>query len=284
MRPLLTIFAFLFAVSTLFAQQKVHYTAEDQAVFDKYVAYIKPYEAKPMETVLEKTAGFFLGTPYVAHTLEVTPSEELVVNLRELDCTTFVENVIALSLAAKSGDLSFCRFTDELRNIRYRNGEINGYQSRLHYASDWVFENEKRGLVKNISRSLGGIKETRKIDFMSAHPEAYRQLKSDTEMREKIVAMENSLNSRDGFYYLPKNKIAAQAKNIPHMAMIAFVTSIKGLDATHVAFAYRKKNGELSFIHASSLAGKVVIDKKSLSNYCASQKNNTGVMVMEIED
>lgn len=41
----------------------------------------------------------FLKTPYVAHTLEVNEEEKLVVNFDEVDCTTFVEYVLALSLS-----------------------------------------------------------------------------------------------------------------------------------------------------------------------------------------
>lgn len=36
---------------------------------------------------------------YVAHTLEVNDEEKLVVNFDEVDCTTFVEYVLALSLS-----------------------------------------------------------------------------------------------------------------------------------------------------------------------------------------
>ena len=42
----------------------------------------------------------FLGLPYVAHTLEINDDERLVVNTRQLDCTTLVENVTALTLCA----------------------------------------------------------------------------------------------------------------------------------------------------------------------------------------
>ena len=271
------------ASSALYAQQKIDYTAEDKVIFDNYVTSISPYREKSIGKVLEKTAEFFLNTPYVAHTLERTSTELLIVNLRELDCTTFVENVIALSRTAKSDDFSFCRFTDELRNIRYRNGKINDYDSRLHYASDWIFENEKHGVLKNISKELGGMKDARKINFMSTHTDAYIQLKSDADMRVKITTMEEKLNNRQGFYYLPKQKITLTASSIPHMALIAFTTSVKGLDASHMAFAY-KKDGKLTFIHASSVAKKVIINKKALSDYCASQKSCTGIMVVPIEN
>jgi hypothetical protein len=276
----LILLLFMATASVIFAKQNPIYTRDDIVVFDKYVQYIEPYRNKPMEDVLQATAEFFLESPYVANTLEAA-DEILIVNLRELDCTTFVENVIALSLAARGEKLSFDAFVDELRKIRYRNGSIDDYSSRLHYTCDWVFENQQRGIVENISRQLGGTKDVRKIHFMTSHREAYRQLASDEQMLQKMSLREKIINDRGGFYYLTKEQILSQSDNIPNMAMIAFVTSIDGLDVSHVAFAYRQ-NGKLTFIHASSAAKKVIIQPATLSEYCASQKLCKGVMVIQI--
>ena len=283
MKPIVLTFTAFFVAALSFAQDATLYTKEDKAIFDKYASYIEPFRDQPMDVVMEKTAEFFLETPYVAHTLEMTARETFVINLREMDCVTFVENVLALSLTAKSDELSFDKFMDELRKMRYRNGNIDDYASRLHYTSDWIYENEKRGLVKNISQCLGGVKETKRINFMSVHRDAYRQLKTDDAMWWKIKAMEDAINKRGGFYYLPKQEIAKAAPMIPHMSLIAFTTSIEGLDASHVAFAYRLGD-KLTFIHASSLAGKVVIDEETLEDYCASQESCTGIMVVKIND
>lgn len=271
----------ILASATLFAQNDVVCTAKDKELFEKYKTYILPYRQKRLQTTLEKTARFFLGTPYVGHTLERTTKEKLIVNLRELDCVTFVENVLALSAAARSTDFTFASFCNELRKIRYRDGEINGFASRLHYTSDWVFANEQRGAIKNISRDLGGVRESKTIDFMSTHADAYKKLKSDAKARARIQQKEKEINQRGGFYYLPKDKINAKAAQIPHMAMIAFTTGIKGLDTSHVGFAF-KQNDELTFIHASSAQKKVVINRQPLNDYCAAQSKCTGIMIMEI--
>ena len=221
---------------------------------------------------------FRSGTPYVAHTLDRGDKEQLVVNLEELDCVTFVENVLALSLSAKSNNFSFDSFKKHLQDIRYRNGEVSDYASRLHYSSDWIYENEKNGLLENISQQLSGKKETKKINFMSTHRSAYKQLAHDDAMLLKIEETEKAINSRGGFYYLPKGAIHSKAKEIPHMAVIGFVTQIKGLDTTHLGFAYRNGD-ELTFIHASSGKMEVIIDSNTLSNYCFTQKNCVGVIV-----
>ena len=259
--------------------QATCFADKDEAVFNKYVEQIAPYKTEPLETILEKTALFFMGTPYVAHTLDRdVDNEKLVVNLSELDCFTFVENVLALSLAVRNDSLSESYFTKVLTSIRYRNGEIADYASRLHYTSDWMFENQQKGILENISKQLSGSKETKQIDFMTSHRAAYKQLATDNVMLNKIITMERANNERGGFYYLPKQLIAAKANEIPHMAIVGFVTAIDGLDTTHVGFAFRK-NGKLTFIHASSAKMKVVVDNETLSDYCLSQKNCKGIIV-----
>ncbi|HUI32449.1 MAG TPA: N-acetylmuramoyl-L-alanine amidase-like domain-containing protein [Dysgonamonadaceae bacterium] len=276
--------AILILLSENIFSQEITVADKDEALFNKYIEQITPYKTEPLETVLEKTAQFFLETPYVAHTLDKGEKEKLVINLHELDCFTYVENVMALSFAARSNNLSMKNFMDQLVEIRYRNNEITDYASRLHYTSDWLFENERNGLLENISKDLSGVKEAKKIDFMSTHRNAYKQLADDDVMLEKIVEIENKINDRGGFHYLPKDLIAAKANDIPHMAMIGFVTAIDGLDISHVGFAYRKDDGELTFIHASSAEMKVVVDAKSLSDYCFSQKNCKGIVVVKVSD
>ncbi len=276
----MTILLFL-AAGLISAQSKALFTPGDQALFNDYLSYIEPYKELPGDMLLEKTATFFLGEPYVAHTLEVTDEETLVVNLRAFDCTTFVETVIALTNTARQEKPAFGLFLDELQKIRYREGQVQGYASRLHYTSDWVFENERKDLVENISRVLGGVKEEKQIHFMTSHRDAYEQLKSDDQTLKEIISMENEINRRDGFYYLPKAAIAFNTTRIPHMAMIGFTTTIKGLDVTHMGFSFRQ-DGRLTFIHASSAKNKVVIDEQSLSDYCAGQKTCSGIIVVAI--
>jgi hypothetical protein len=269
------------AAGMISAQPRALFTPEDEALFDRYLSFIEPYKEQPVESVLEKTATYFLGKPYAAHTLEVTEDETLVVNLRAFDCTTFVETVIALAHTAKLEKPSFNLFVDELRKIRYRSGMVHGYASRLHYTTDWIFENERQDRLVNISASLGGEKELKKIHFISSHRDAYKQVHSDDNVLNEIISKENEINERDGFYYLPKTAIASNESRIPHMAMIAFTTTIKGLDVTHMGFSFHKK-GRLTFIHASSTENRVVIDGKSLRDYCEGQSRCTGIMVVKI--
>lgn len=284
MKPKLNIVLLFFLLpmfpGNLFSQQTPP-VDDNEATFNRYVEYIARYRIAPLETILEHTAHFFLGTPYVASTLDQTMDEQLVVNLQELDCVTYVENVLALSLAASSNNFTYHNFKEHLKSIRYRNGELSDYASRLHYTSDWIFDNEQSGLLQNISQELSGLKETKELDFMSTHRSAYKQLAHNDAMLHKIEQAEKTINNRNGFYYLPKGGIHNKANKIPHMAVVAIVTTIDGLDTSHVGFAYQKE-GELQFIHASSAKNKVIIDSKTLSNYCFSQKNCKGIIVAKV--
>lgn len=276
------IFGLFMLISFGLVAQQSNSSSTDKAIFDKYILYITPYKTNPTNEILEKTASFFLGTPYVAHTLDVNSNEALTVNLRELDCFTYIETVIALTQTVLSEKSDFEEFCNNLQRIRYRNGVITDYSSRLHYTSDWAFENEKRGLLTNCCEKLGGKRETKPIDFMSAHRSAYAQLKTDDVMLQKIIEVENRINQRGGFYYLPKSEIAKKADEIPLLSVIAFTTSIHGLDVTHVGFVW-KEAGRTSFIHASSREKKVIVDSESLSDYCLSQKSCIGIMVLPLQ-
>lgn len=254
---------------------------EDILVFNQYVDYINSYKHSNIKEILEQTALFFLNTPYVANTLDKNEEEQLVINLREVDCVTFVENVVALSLATKKGNLSFRSFKEQLTCLRYRNCLIEDYSSRLHYTSDWIYENERRGVLKNISQQLGGTKENGAINFMSRHSGSYKQLKHNDVMRNKIAQMEKRINRRENFFFIPKERINDLASIIPHMAIIGFVTSIEGLDTTHIGFAFYRNN-RLTFIHASSIKNRVVIDQQTLSAYTLSQSKCKGIIVATI--
>lgn len=98
-------------------------------------------------------ADKLLGTPYVAHTLE-GDREYLSINVDQLDCTTFVETLAALTKAAKAKSPSWYAYASALESIRYHSGHIDGYASRLHYISAWIIENANRGNFTEITSSL----------------------------------------------------------------------------------------------------------------------------------
>lgn len=273
MKRIVTMIVFLLLTTSLMAQ--VIYTAQDSIVFEKYLKVMKPKKDLPLQELIVETALYFRGTPYVASTLEYTP-EQLVVNLRELDCTTFVESTIALARTVKDKNPSFQKFCGNLQQLRYREASIEDYSSRLHYTSDWIYMNEQRGIVKDISREVGGVDLPVNLFIMSTNAEKYKQLKGNPELIEKIKEQEQIINGRP-HYYIPKASLYKVSKSIRSGDMVCFATTIKGLDVSHVGFAYWK-NGILTFIHASSSAKKVIVNPEPMQSYIDGVTHNQGVL------
>ena len=219
-----------------------------------------------------------MGTPYVSGTLDTSNEEQLVVHLDKVDCTTLVETVLAHTIADKEGKRSFCDFKDALKNIRYRRGELNGYASRLHYFSDWIKDNERKGLIKEYTSNLPNIrKRLLSLDFMTTHVPSYPQLKDNPSMVEVMKELESAWQGVE-IAYLPKEYLNLSSDELPikNGDILAITTNIKGLDVVHVGFACWM-GGKLHLLHASSNAMKVILDELSLYDYSKNKKAHTGV-------
>jgi hypothetical protein len=256
---------------------RIYTSDEDRAIFENYLSEMKSKKSLPMSQLVTETALYFLGVPYVASTLEKEP-EGLVANLHEMDCATFVDNVIALSRTIKGENPSFDNYCRNLQHLRYREGVITDYPSRLHYTSDWVYVNNQRGIVKDINGEIGGVSLTFDLNFMSTHPDSYRQLKGNPALIDEIVKQEKEINARTTYHFIPKDKIDEYAGKMQSGDMVCFTTAVKGLDTSHVGFIYWDGD-RLTFIHASSLEMKVTVDKNTLKEYVQKGKNSTGIML-----
>lgn len=260
----------------------VLFTPADKQIYEKYITEYSNQSDKPINEIIIATAQYFQGRPYVASTLEISEKETLVINLREFDCTTFVENCIALSLVLQSKDYSFENYTRILKSIRYRQGEVNGYTSRLHYVSDWIYENEKQGLLKNISLSVGGENVDKGINFMTKNSHLYKHLKNNDSNIAEMLKIESNITNRRLYEILPTERIQTNQEKIESGNIIVFATAIAGLDYSHIGIAYWQNN-ELHFIHASSKYKKVIIEPRTLSNYCKDSSKCIGVSVLEVK-
>ena len=225
-------------------------------------------------------ARFFLGAPYQAGTLETAGRERLVINLAAFDCTTFVETVLALARCATAEKLLPSEFRKNVKYIRYRQAKIDGYASRLHYFTDWLRDNEKKALLKDISRPLGGKPVRKKINFMTTHRELYAGLKNQAQ-QSKMLLVEKNLSRRD-FNIIGKDKLAGLQAGIREGDIIAFATDQEGLDVAHVGFAVRQGR-HLHILHASSKEGAVVISKETLPAYLKSNKKFTGIIIARFQ-
>lgn len=227
-------------------------------------------------------AGAFQGVPYGVGTLEHSAVEQLVVRTDSLDCTTFVETVTALFLASKINSSDYSDFCNSLRYVRYRDGVIDGYSSRLHYFSDWVSDNVRKGILYEVTDDMDHRTRKLSLDYMTSHKEAYKQLRDNPENISRMRDIE-SLWSEYEMTYIPKEHLDKGKTElcIDNGDIIALTTDIEGLDVVHLGFAYWIDD-ELHLLHASSLKNRVVLDEESLYHYLMKRKRHTGIRVIRI--
>lgn len=227
----------------------------------------------------------FLGVPYVAHTLEINDDEQLVVNTRQLDCTTLVETVTALTLCAYRNLYSWHDYLNALVSMRYRNGIIEDYTSRIHYFTEWITSNTKTGIVTEIQEPdppFSAVQQV-SVNFMSTHPDSYKALRQHPEYIGRICQMEQQV-SNQRFRYIPKSATrdyAVLRKAVADGDIIAITCRKKGLDIAHLGFAVWK-NGRLHLLNASQLHGKVVEEPKTLYGYLQEHPTHTGIRIIRI--
>lgn len=225
-----------------------------------------------------------IGVPYVAKTLEGNKKERLVVNLRQLDCTTFVETTLALTLCAKNRLTRFSDYTTFLRLIRYRNGEV-AYQNRLHYFTEWIADNGRMGYVKEVSGPNPPFTAIQKVrlGFMTSHAGLYPMMSSDSAMIAKIRRMEQELSGRK-YPYIPKTRLnnAAELRKCIHDGdIIAILTSKAGLDTQHIGIAVWHKDG-LHLLNASQIRKRVVEEPMTLYAYMRRHPSQMGIRVLRV--
>lgn len=226
----------------------------------------------------------YVDVPYVAHTLEADGPEELIINCDEVDCTTLVEYVLAESLTPKldNGDISESAFADNLQKIRYRNGKIDGYTSRLHYIADWINNGVRNGFLEDVTAANSADTEKLSISYMSTHPQQYKQLANSKENVAKMQEIEKSLSGQT-VHYLPKAKLPVTGLPwIKDGDIIAITTNTPGLDVAHLGIAFYV-NGKLTLLHASSTQKKVVVSKVALSQMLQDNSKWTGIRVLRMK-
>jgi len=249
----------------------------DREIFEKIKKQLgNESNLKPGDLVL-KIGKFFLETPYVANTLEVGDSEKMVINLRELDCTTFAENCLALARTFQLDNPGFDDFTSQLHFIRYRDGKRNGYPSRLHYFSDWIYNNDEKRTVKSVAQEIAHTLVPNQVNFMSTHPDSYPALKKNQELIGVLAKQESTISKRMT-WFIPETRIAVVENKIQDGDILGITTNIEGMDISHVVIAVRL-NGRIHFIHASSKEMKVVISDVTLEEYLLKSKMASGIMV-----
>ncbi|MCR4602348.1 MAG: DUF1460 domain-containing protein [Prevotella sp.] len=260
-------------------QERCHYTSQDSVLVEQLLA--------DGRTDVLFYARQFLGKPYVAHTLECYPDDErLVLNTAELDCTTYVDVVAALTLCARRGEKSFRNFVHQLHQQRYWDGKCNDYTSRIHYFSDWIRDNTRMGFASEIQQPNPPFTavQTVKVSYMTQHPQSYVSLKRHPEYLPEIARQEKDLSGQK-FRYIPTSEVKNTAllrQTVKDGDIIGIVTAAEGLDIAHLGIAVWHDDG-LHMIDASSIKKKVVEETITMRQYLTRRKNALGIRIVRLK-
>lgn len=265
--------ASLAAADTLVAEPDAE-TAQLFASIQEQAA-AEDWASLPYGEIVQRVGEALVGQPYVAGLLDEPADETLVVTLRAFDCVLYVENVLALAEGIATGETGYEAYVRRVERMRYRDGEMGAYCSRLHYFSDWIRDNEARGMVRNVTTEAGGERFDKAITFMSEHRDAYPKLTTDSTYA-CIVDMEADLAGVD-LYYIPQSRIAEGYAAMQPGDIIATATSIGGLDVTHTGFVH-KTDAHTGFMHASLSSEQVKISD-DLEDYVQGISSQIGVVV-----
>jgi cell wall-associated NlpC family hydrolase len=190
-------------------------------------------EARRLPSVAERMrliSAKFIGAPYFVGPLVGSASEpeEFVATLAGFDCVTYQETVLALAWANDVDE-----FLNLLRRLRYKNGEVS-YAGRLHYSTDWVKANVKRGFLRDLTRGADTLARTKTVDFLK-------------DFKPRAVT----------FRYFPKRKLGKVSRRFQDGDLIFFASTRQGLDTFHVGLLFRD-GGRLLMRHAARSRGGVV--------------------------
>ncbi len=252
------------------------FTPEDKTIAEKKLKDFSSEANLPIGDLLVRIGLSFQETPYVAATLENGLEEKLVINLRQLDCTTFAETSLALARTVKSQKTDFESFATELEKIRYRDGIRHQYPSRLHYFSEWIRNNHQKGIVSE-KVNHDGVKSDKFINYMSTHPSDYPVLKEHPDLIPAIAQQENELSGK-GFMYFPKNNIPNLYQHLQHGDIVALTSSIDGVDVNHVGIIVKKGN-EFYLLHAPLSGKKVLVSEGPITDFIKPASKNSGIVI-----
>ncbi|MFC2129847.1 N-acetylmuramoyl-L-alanine amidase-like domain-containing protein [Bacteroidota bacterium] len=252
-------------------------------VFEKIILKAKDNDWKNLAIGqrMGKIGLEMLGIQYIGGTLEVEP-EKCVIDMTGLDCVTFFENVLDIARIIGKEKYGYEDLIKEVTFTRYRGGEITDYTSRLHYTADWIYDNIKKGVVKDITKELGGEIFNLNLDFMSTHTQLYKALKDNRAFVEVTREIEKKISGRE-YYYIPKDKIESIEDKLQTGDIVAFATNTKGLDYSHIGLVYVDEQGKRRLLHASSIKKKVVLDK-TIHEYIKPIKKDIGITIVRSTD
>ena len=246
------------------------------------------WRALPIGERTTKVGLALTGTPYAGYTLEIDNRVEAPsANFQGLDCWTFYEISLGFArmLHAKAPPYQPADLLHMIELERYRHGQCTGeYLSRIHFLEELFSDNEKRGLLTNITRQLPGAErmDHRDIREMTVMWRHYRYLRSNPSLLPEMARIQERVSDLP-VYHVPKSQVPAAERYLRDGDIIAITSRDTGGYTSHVGLAYRDQSGTLRFLHASSRYRQVILDDR-LSAYLADKHDDAGIVVARPND
>ena len=286
---------FLFLITCTFVLQTKAQSTVPQYTPEDSIRVMNLLQSAEKDAANDTTAGQTMlrigrviekmNIPYVAHTLEPNDQERLIINLRELDCTTFVESAMALTLCVRSGRTTFDDYCRILQKIRYWQGRAPQYIRRLHYFTSWIEDNTTMDLVRELQSPNPPFTavQTVQAHYMTQHVDKYRMLTVNPHDVPMIREMEKRIEGKK-YRYIPKQQLYNNRqlrKTIHDGDIIVIITNIKGLDTQHIGIAAWHADG-LHLLNASSIHHRVIEEPMTLRQYLYKHPTMPGIRVVRI--
>jgi hypothetical protein len=223
----------------------------------------KLFTDRPSSKKLLSISSYLLGAKYKNSPLGEGFGVDRDVRIRfdAFDCTTFVETVMALTLAS-----SIKNTQKILDNIRYK-GSVS-FANRRHFpVADWLFGLQKDGFIEDITDSISGARVVQK----SVNYNLWKRVNSSylKELTKKRIP-----NISYKIHYIPLELLAKIYKKIPTGSIFSIVRKSRAdkfVVVTHQAI-YFANEGKPFIRHASSYPKKMVVDE-SLEDFVKKNQN-----------
>lgn len=254
-------------------------TSETALRYSDLMAYAREQQLheRPIAEILMDLGLQFRGRPYVVGPLDGFGREVLVCRLDAFDCFTFLEAMLAAARGVTAEDYSFESYVRRTQEQRYRDGDMGDYCSRLHYYTEWIRDNEEKGIVRDVTAEVGGVPFDKEYGFMGANRSEYPALADDDEMYRCIQEVEERLNREVELYYIPQERISESYDRLQPGDLIATATDIDGLDVTHTGMVYKGDDGSTGLLHASTSGGVKI--SPDLQEYVEGNRVQIGIIV-----
>ena len=254
------------ATSSLF--QSIDESVVVEGTMSKFERARSLIRGLPVNEAMARLAEFFLGSPYLAMSLDQSGREQLRLDLTQFDCMLFVEQLLAIVSAD-----SFDGFAELTRRLRYRNGEIS-YCTRQHYFHDWVGSAQLQGVLETSPVWPRQAMRNVSLNFMSSHRDRYSALQSPA-LFDCINALEQGRQIDQ--YYLPLAALDEALPSLQSGDIFAVATRVAGLDVSHTGVLVRD-GSRLDAIHAAP--GRGVMRSRSFATYLRSVPDAIGAVIV----